>query len=124
MEDIMKARLAVASVLALVLASSWAVAQTAPGNPKKGETVYQKNCLRCHGQSGDGLGPDAPDLIVAPANFHTMKSRSKTDMEMLVIISHGIIFSPMHGWRDRLADQDIVDVLSYIRTLAPFNPST
>ena len=53
-----------------------------------------------------------------------MRSRSKTDMEMLIIISHGIIFSPMHAWRDRLADQDIMDVLSYIRSLAPFNPTT
>jgi hypothetical protein len=30
----------------------------------------------------------------------------------------------MHSWRGRLADQDIVDVLSYIRTMAPFNPVT
>jgi mono/diheme cytochrome c family protein len=124
MEEIMRARLAVAGVLTLVLVGSWAVAQTVPGNPKKGEAIYQKNCLRCHGQSGDGLGPDARDLIVAPANFHTMRSRSKTDMEMLIIISHGIIFSPMHAWRDRLGDQDIIDVLSYIRSLAPFNPVT
>lgn len=120
----MRPRLAVVGVLVLILCGSWAVAQTVPGNPQKGEAIYQKNCLRCHGQSGDGLGPDARDLIVPPANFQTLRSRSKTDMEMLIIISHGIIFSPMHAWRDRLADQDIVDVLSYIRTMAPFNPVT
>jgi mono/diheme cytochrome c family protein len=28
----------------------------------------------------------------------------------------------MHGWGDRLSEQELWDVLSYIRTLAPFNP--
>ena len=120
----MQSRVILMGILAMILAGSWAVAQTIPGNPKRGETIYREHCLRCHGQSGDGLGPDARDLIVPPANFQTMRSRSKTDMEMLVIISHGIVFSPMHAWRDRLSDQDIVDVLSYIRALAPFNPVT
>lgn len=120
----MKARLAVAGLLVLVCSASWAVAQTLPGNPKRGAEIYQQNCQRCHGPSGDGMGPDARDLIVPPANFQTMKSRSRTDMEMLVIISHGIIFSPMHAFRDKLKDQEIMDVLSYIRMLAPFNPVT
>jgi hypothetical protein len=74
------------------------------------------------GTSGDGLGRDVKDLIVPPANFQALKSRSKTDMELLLAIKQGVLFSPMHGWGDRLSDQDIWDVLSYVRTLAPFNP--
>jgi mono/diheme cytochrome c family protein len=30
----------------------------------------------------------------------------------------------LHGWGDRLSDQEMWDVLSYVRTLAPFNPVT
>jgi hypothetical protein len=33
-----------------------------------------------------------------PANFHSLKSRSKTDMELLLAIKQGVLFSPMHGW--------------------------
>jgi mono/diheme cytochrome c family protein len=118
----MGTRMMVVGAVAIILAGSWAVAQTLPGNPKKGETIYQQHCVRCHGKSGDGLGPDAKDLIIPPGSFLALKSRSKTDMELLLAIKQGVLFSPMHGWGDRLSDQEVWDVLSYIRTLAPFNP--
>ena len=118
----MYTRMMVVGVVAVFLAGSWAMAQTLPGNPKKGEGIYQQHCIRCHGASGDGLGRDVKDLIVPPANFQALKSRSKTDLELLLAIEQGVLFSPMHGWGDRLSDQELWDVLSYIRTLAPFNP--
>jgi mono/diheme cytochrome c family protein len=120
----MRGTISMVSALLLMLFGSWAVAETRPPNPKQGETLYQQHCLRCHGKAGDGLGPDARDLIVPPANLQSLKSRSKTDMELLLSISHGVLFSPMHGWRDRLSEQDMLDVLSYIRSLAPFLPVT
>ena len=43
-------------------------------------------------------------------------------MELLLAIKQGVLFSPMHGWEDRLSDQDMWAVLIYVRTLAPFNP--
>jgi mono/diheme cytochrome c family protein len=42
----------------------------------------------------------------------------KPEWEMLSIIEYGIIFSPMHGWQDRLSDEEMLDVLSYIRKLS------
>lgn len=57
-----------------------------------------------------------------PANFHSLKSRSKTDMELLLAIKQGVLFSPMHEWGDRLSEQEMLDVLRSIHTLASFNP--
>lgn len=51
-----------------------------------------------------------------------MKSRPKTDMELFLSIKQRVLFSPMHGWADRLSDQEIRDVLNHIRNLALFNP--
>ena len=62
----MYARMMVVAVVAVILAGSWAMAQTLTGNPKKGEGIYQQHCVRCHGTSGDGLGRDVKDLIVPP----------------------------------------------------------
>lgn len=100
----------------------WALAQIQPGSPRDGKGIYQQHCVGCHGPSGDGLGPDIKDLIVPPANFQAMKSRPKTDMELFLSIKQRVLFSPMHGWADRLSDQEIRDVLNHIRNLALFNP--
>lgn len=110
-----------AAVLFLFAASSWVSAQTAPGNPKAGQAVYEKHCLRCHGSNLDGKGPDSQDLIVRPANLQSLNSRAKTDWELLVTISNGALFTPMHGFRGKLSDQQMLDVLSYIRSVAPFD---
>ena len=37
-------------------------------------------------------------------------------------ISHGVLFSPMHGWGDRLSDREMMAIISYVRMLCPFNP--
>ncbi len=99
--------------------STWA--DVIRGNPTNGQAVYEKNCLRCHGKNLDGQGPDARTLIVPPANLQAPLSRAKTDWELLITISHGVMFSPMHGWRERLTQDQIMDVLSYIRMMAPFD---
>jgi len=109
-------------VVVVLLTGSWAVAQSQTGNQKNGERIFQQHCVGCHGTAGDGLGPDIKELIVPPANFRALKSRTKTDMELYFAIKQGVLFSPMHGWADRLSDQEIRDVLRYIRSLAPFNP--
>ena len=117
----MKVLSVIGAVCLVVLGSSWAAGQTARGNPKEGQAVYEKNCLRCHGDKLDGKGPDSQDLIVRPANLQSIMSRSKTDWELLITISNGVLFSPMHGFRGRLTDQQMLDVLSYIRTMAPLD---
>lgn len=111
-------------VLAMVLVSSWVTAEVRQPSPKQGEAIFLQHCAGCHGKAGDGLGPDMKDLIVPPVDFRSLKSRSKTDSELLLAISQGVLFSPMHGWRDRLSQEDMLDVLSYIRTIAPFNAVT
>ncbi len=112
----------IGSILVIIAFSSWAAAQSERGNPKAGQAIYEQHCLRCHGMSGDGNGPDAGFLIIAPANFQSARSRSKTDMELMNTIMYGVVFSPMHGWGGRLTEQQMWDVLSYIRTIVPFNP--
>lgn len=109
------------TVLLIFAVTSWVSAQVVRGNPKNGQIVYEQQCLRCHGSKLDGSGPDAKDLIVRPANLQSQTSRAKTDWELLVTITNGALFTPMHGFRGKLTDEQILDVLSYIRSVAPFD---
>ena len=108
----------------LLIWSAFAFGQQMETDPQYGREIYETHCLQCHGMKGDGDGPDTQYLTVPPANFHSLQSRSKTDWELMTIITYGVIFSPMHGWANRLTEQEMWDVLSYIRMLAPFNPVT
>ena len=111
------------SVLVLAMGcSSWVAAQAVRGNPQAGQMVYEKNCLRCHGEKLNGAGPEGEYLIVRPTNLQSITSRSKTDWELLITISHGAAFTPMHGFRGKLTDQQVMDVLAYVRMMAPFDP--
>jgi mono/diheme cytochrome c family protein len=103
----------------ILFTSSWAVGQTQRGNPKAGQALYEQHCLRCHGEKLDGHGPDAQYLIVRPANLQSSLTRHKTDWELLITISNGVLFSPMHGFRGKLTDQQMLDVLAYIRMISP-----
>ena len=93
-------------------------AQEYPADITRGKGVYQRHCQACHGAGGLGDGPDAKDLKVALANFHRFSSILKSDEELLRIIEHGVVFSPMHAWRGRLTDGEMQDVVAYIRLLA------
>jgi mono/diheme cytochrome c family protein len=115
----MRLFLAVGCIVVTLTLSLRADAQTAKGNARKGLAVYEHNCLRCHGPALDGRGPDAPKLIRPPANFHDRRSRKRGDAEMEIVIKQGQTFTDMHSWDDRLTDQQIRDVIAYIRTYAP-----
>ena len=100
-----------------------AQSEEAQVSPQKGEAVYKAHCVRCHGFQGKGNGPDAANLIVAPANFHRPESRAKSEMDLRGAIIWGLAFSPMHGWWGKLSGDEMRSVTAYIRQLAPYQPS-
>ena len=117
----MNLRVILGALVLVIGCSSWVAAQAGRGNPQAGQMVYENNCLRCHGEKLDGAGPEGQYLIVRPANLQSSASRAKTDWELLITISHGAAFTPMHGFRGKLTDQQMLDVLAYVRMMAPFD---
>jgi len=97
-------------------------AQDLINNPFAGKVLYQTHCLRCHGSLGDGKGPDAATLTVPPRDFHTAESTARNEYELRSIIIWGLVFSPMHSWGHSLTPQEIRNLISYIRQLAPYQP--
>jgi cytochrome c oxidase cbb3-type subunit 3 len=111
----------IGAVALILVATSMAAAQTVSGNQKAGEAIYKQHCLRCHGEKLDGNGPEARDLIVRPADLSSTRSRTKSDWELLVPLTNGVLFTPMHSYRGKLNDEQMLDVLSYIRSVVPFD---
>jgi len=118
----MKCILLLCSLVAVTLSGSWGAAQVGAANLKRGQTLYEQQCARCHGKNGDGLGPEGQYLMTPPASFKSADMRRKTDGELLQSISQGVPSSPMHAWRDRLSQQEMKDIIGYVRMLSPFSP--
>ena len=48
------------------------------GDATAGKVIYDTNCVRCHGEKGDGEGPDAGNMYPKPRNFTTGLFKFKT----------------------------------------------
>lgn len=79
---------------------------------KRGKTLFRDNCQRCHGSHGMGDGPDAKTLDERPANLQHVPHHH-SDGEMSYMISAGR--SPMPAWKDKLSQNEIWDLINYIR---------
>jgi mono/diheme cytochrome c family protein len=82
----------------------------------KGKKLYGFDCAMCHGKDGDGKGDMASDMknVTNFTNPETLKNR--TDGELFYVIRKGKGEMPLEG--DRAKDDDIWNLVNYIRSLA------
>lgn len=117
----------VGAALVMAAAVSPVAAQTAKETAaaERGEEIYVKRCLQCHGEEGDGLGPAAERLNPPPRDFTSVQFKYKTtgfddpipnDADLVRMIANGMPGTAMPGWSDILTDQDIRDVIAHIKT--------
>ena len=103
-----------------VLLSTALVAYAA--DAEQGKKLYGQFCASCHGQSGQGDGPAAAALNPKPRDHTDKEYMSKmSDDEMLKVIKNGgasVGKSPlMPPWGASLKDEQIQDIIAYVRTL-------
>lgn len=81
-----------------------------------GEEVYKAYCVSCHGETGLGDGVAGASLFPPPKNLVQLQSVVEDDY-LFWRISTGRAGTAMVGWRGVLTDQQIWQVVSFIRTL-------
>jgi mono/diheme cytochrome c family protein len=87
----------------------------ASGDPAKGKLIYETNCSTCHGARGKGDGLLSAALTPPPPDLTSPKAKAKSDQDLLTVIRDGRVVMP--AWKSRLNEQDIQNVLAYIRSL-------
>lgn len=87
------------------------------GDPAKGRAVFDRNCAACHGPKGKGDGPTGAMLVPKPTDLTGAATAKKSDTDLLTIIENGKPPTAMTGWKGRLSDGEIRDVLAYVRSL-------
>jgi len=83
---------------------------------------YNTYCVQCHGLAGTGNGVNVRDMTVQPRDHTDAKSMSgRSDEELFKVIKEGglaisksVIMPP---WGDTLSDEEIHDLVKYLRRL-------
>jgi mono/diheme cytochrome c family protein len=102
----------IAAALLLLASVSPGCSAGADGTAR-GKALYARHCAGCHGPQGRGdgyriLGADQADLLSAT-------SRQEADASLLNTIHEGN--GTMPAWGGRLSDDQVHDVVAYIRAL-------
>jgi mono/diheme cytochrome c family protein len=82
---------------------------------KAGLAVFTKNCASCHGKAGLGDGVKARTLKDFPGNFSKAGFQSLADGDIFYKTKTGRDEMPKYD--GKLSDDDIWNVVNYIRTL-------
>jgi len=80
-----------------------------------GRVLYLKSCAACHGESGRGDGPASTGLGLKPADL-VLHRVHHSDEDLMRIIKGGK-GPPMPAFVDQLSDEQIRQIILYIRTL-------
>lgn len=90
-----------------------------------GQRLYLANCTTCHGASGKGDGPAAAGLNPRPVDFAQHMVQGKhTDGQVFLWIKNGFPNTAMPAWGGRLTDEQIWQLVRYLRTYGQAAPAT
>jgi mono/diheme cytochrome c family protein len=90
-----------------------------PASASDGATVYLENCSSCHQTNGEGVAGAFPPLAgnpVVTGSPVTAIAIVKNGLEGKIVV-HGNAYSGiMPAWKKQISDQQIAEVISYIRS--------
>jgi mono/diheme cytochrome c family protein len=81
-----------------------------------GAQIFQTNCQMCHGTQGHGDGPAGQSLEPKPKNLAVLQ-KSVGDDYLFWRINEGKPGTSMVAWKGILTEEQIWQIVSFIRTL-------
>lgn len=112
--------------LALALAPAVLATYAAPtiaADAQAGKALYEEHCLKCHGDKGKGDGASAKKLKMKMADYSNAEAMAKltdADLAKFTMEGGGALGKSklMPGFKDKLNEKQLADVVAYIRTFA------
>ena len=84
----------------------------------RGRTIFETNCVPCHGPRGAGDGPRARDIKPPPAAIGSPATMNGVSPALIYrVISVGIAGTLMPSWAATLTPDDRWDVAAYVNSL-------
>lgn len=85
-----------------------------------GNALYKHYCQVCHGEKGDGNGPNAVNVVPPPADFTDIElMMDRTDKKLFKIIERGgrgaALSKNMPPWGNTLSENQIWSLVGYVR---------
>ncbi|MFN2646326.1 MAG: c-type cytochrome [Burkholderiales bacterium] len=88
---------------------------------RRGLAVFREHCVRCHGAPGVPPEPFALGLMPVPENLaHVANVWSAA--EIYWTVRNGLKMTGMPAWQYRLAEDEIWDVVAFVKTLPSLSP--
>lgn len=85
------------------------------GNELMGGDLYQRNCVVCHGISGEGNGPRAYFIFPKPRDFRHPEAQAKySRAHLFEVIAKGVLGSEMPAWDKVMTDAEIGHLSEYV----------
>lgn len=99
----------------------------AGADPTQGKNYYYSYCIACHGWLMHGDGPSASELNPRPRTLTRGDyMQKKTNLELFTVIKGGgeavSLSSSMPNWGNVLQDQDIWNIVAFIRAMQDVAP--
>jgi mono/diheme cytochrome c family protein len=76
----------------------------------RGQLVFKTHCQKCH--KADGKGRNKPDYVNFPREDSPL---FKTNEASIGSIKNGVTDTSMKAWNEELSQEQIVNVLGYLR---------
>ena len=83
-----------------------------------GAEVFKTDCETCHGPQGHGDGPAGEALDPQPKNLAELQTRAGDDY-LFWRVNTGKEGTSMVAWKGVLTDEQIWQVIAFVRTLKP-----
>jgi mono/diheme cytochrome c family protein len=89
-----------------------------------GQKTFQKMCAFCHGKDAKGNGPMAPKGASPSDLTDTKWERGATDGEIFLVLQGGSAPKfEMKGYKGKIPDPELWNIVNYVRSLGPTGKS-